>query len=108
MDSAEVIDIGRDALYILLKLLAPIMAVSLLVGLMIALFQALTQIQEMTLTFVPKIVAVFLTIMIALPWMLRTLDDFTHDLADRIVETQTTELDGRSNEGPEAGVEEGG
>ncbi len=101
MEAAEVIDIGRDALYVLLKLLAPIMLVALLTGLSIALFQALTQIQEMTLTFVPKIVAVFVTIMIALPWMLRTLDDFTHELFDRIVLSQTAELQGRGNEGPE-------
>ncbi len=102
MDSAEVIDIGRDALYILLKLLTPVMLVSMMVGLAIALFQALTQIQEMTLTFVPKIVAVFLTIMICLPWMLRTLDDFTHDLADKIVESQTAEIKGQVGvEGPE-------
>lgn len=102
MDSAEAIDIGRDALFVLLKLLAPVMLVSLLVGLSIALFQALTQIQEMTLTFVPKIVAVFFTLMIALPWMLRTLDDFTHDLADKIVMTQTAEIEGQEGpEGPE-------
>lgn len=102
MDSAEVIDIGRDALYILLKLLTPVMLVSMLVGLTIALFQALTQIQEMTLTFVPKIVAVFLTIIITLPWMLRTLDDFTHDLAEKIVESQTAEIHGQTGPaGPE-------
>lgn len=102
MDSAEVIDIGRDALFILLKLLTPVMLVSLLVGLSIALFQALTQIQEMTLTFVPKILAVFLTIMISLPWMLRTLEDFTHNLADKIAMSQTAEIQGQTGpEGPE-------
>lgn len=94
MEAAEAIDIGREALFVLLKLLAPVMLVSLVVGLIIALFQALTQIQEMTLTFVPKIVAVFLTIMITMPWMLRTLDDFTHDLAEKIITSQTQEQGG--------------
>lgn len=99
MEAAEAIDIGRDALFVLLKLLAPVMLVSLVVGLMIALFQALTQIQEMTLTFVPKIVAVFFTIMITLPWMLRTLDDFTHDLTEKIITSQTDELGGDDGSG---------
>lgn len=84
MGGAEVLDIGRDALYILLKMSAPVMIVSLVVGLIVALFQALTQIQEMTLTFVPKIIAIFLTLMIALPFMGATLGDFNEELMERI------------------------
>lgn len=84
MNGAEVLDIGRDALYILLKMSAPVMIVSLVVGLIVALFQALTQIQEMTLTFVPKIVAIFLTLMIALPFMGATLGDFYEELMERV------------------------
>jgi flagellar biosynthetic protein FliQ len=94
MESAEVIDICREALIVLLKLLAPVMLASMLVGLTVALFQALTQIQEMTLTFVPKILAVFLTLMLALPFMLRTLTDFTHELAEKIIVSQTAEHGG--------------
>ncbi len=84
MNGAEVLDIGRDALYVLLIMSAPVMIVSLVVGLVIALFQALTQIQEMTLTFVPKIAAIFITLMIALPFMGATLGDFYLELMDRL------------------------
>jgi len=85
MNSLEVIDIIRDGLYVLLKISTPIMLVAMLVGLLIALFQALTQIQEMTLTFVPKIIAMFFALMLFLPYMLNTLTTFTEELFDRIV-----------------------
>ena len=85
MDSVEVIDIARQAIWVLIKISAPIMIVSLLVGLIIALFQALTQIQEMTLTFVPKVLAIFATMILTMPFMINTLVDFTNDLSDRIV-----------------------
>lgn len=84
MTPLEVIDIGRDALWTLLKVGAPAMLVALFVGLAIALFQALTQIQEMTLTFVPKIIAIFLTLMAALPFMYQTISDFTERLQEKI------------------------
>lgn len=64
---------------------APVMIVALVVGLAIALFQALTQIQEATLTFVPKILAMLVTLMLMLPFMLHTLSDFTIRLQDKIV-----------------------
>ncbi|MBM3617463.1 MAG: flagellar biosynthetic protein FliQ, partial [Alphaproteobacteria bacterium] len=60
MNSMEVIELIQEALILLLKISAPVMLVALVVGLAIALFQALTQIQEMTLTFVPKIICIFL------------------------------------------------
>ncbi len=85
MTPLEVIDIGRDGLWTLIVVAAPLMAVALVVGLIIALFQALTQIQEMTLTFVPKILAMFFTLMAVLPFMYTTLSDYTERLAERIV-----------------------
>ncbi len=90
MNGTEVLDIGRDALYVLLIMAAPVMIVSLVVGLVVALFQALTQIQEMTLTFVPKIVAIFMTLMIALPFMGSTIADFYEDLMDRMAVPETS------------------
>ena len=85
MTPLEVIDVGRDALWTLLVIGAPAMGVALFVGLVIALFQALTQIQEMTLTFVPKIIAIFFTLMLVLPFMFQTLSDFTERLQEKIV-----------------------
>ena len=63
---------------------SPVLLVSLVVGLAISLFQAVTQIQEFTLTFVPKIVLVFLTLFLLFPWITRTLTTFTTDLITRI------------------------
>lgn len=84
MNPLEVIEISRDALWVLIKVGAPVMLVALLVGLIIALFQALTQIQEMTLTFVPKIIAIFFTLMLALPFMYEQLKDFNEEMMERI------------------------
>ena len=69
MTGAEILDVGRDGIWTLLKVAGPMMIVGLVVGVIIALFQALTQIQEMTLVFIPKIVAIFLTMLVALPFM---------------------------------------
>lgn len=84
MTPMEVIDIARDALWVLLKIGAPTMAVALIVGLLISLFQALTQIQEQTLTFVPKIIAIFFTLMLVLPFMFDGLHDYFDDMMERI------------------------
>lgn len=84
MTPIEAIDIGRDALWVLIKITTPIMAVALSVGLVISLIQALTQIQEMTLSFVPKIIAIFFAVMIFLPYIERELSDFATRLAERI------------------------
>ncbi len=91
MTELEVIDIAKDALWILLIAGAPVMALAMGVGLLIALFQALTQIQEMTLTFVPKIIAVFLGLMVFLPFMFSTLEDFTMRMFERM--TQVGQFD---------------
>ncbi|MEM1019421.1 MAG: flagellar biosynthesis protein FliQ [Sphingomonadales bacterium] len=69
MTGAEVLDVGRDAISTLLVVAGPPMAIGLGVGLVIALFQTLTQIQEMTLTFVPKIIAIFASLLLLLPFM---------------------------------------
>jgi flagellar biosynthetic protein FliQ len=81
----DAIDIGRDAIVVSLKLGGPIMLLALVVGIVISLFQALTQIQETTLTFVPKIVAILLAMMLLLPFMLSTLVSFTERLFDRVI-----------------------
>ncbi len=69
MNGAEVLDIAREAIITLVLVSAPLMLVGLAVGVVISLFQALTQIQEMTLVFVPKILAIFVTLLLALPFM---------------------------------------
>ena len=84
MTPVDAVDIAREAIIVALKLGAPIMLVSLGVGLAISLVQALTQIQEMTLSFVPKIFVIFLTVLLFLPFMLSTLTGFTHEMVGRI------------------------
>ncbi|HAD24439.1 MAG TPA: flagellar biosynthetic protein FliQ [Alphaproteobacteria bacterium] len=85
MGPADVLDVGRDAIYVMLQVSAPVMLVGLGVGLIIALFQALTQIQEMTLTFVPKIIAIFVSLLIFLPFMGQVLDGLMGRIAERII-----------------------
>ncbi len=85
MNQLEILDIARDAVWVSVKIAAPIMIVALVVGLIISLFQALTQIQEMTLAFVPKILVIFLSLLVFLPFMLSTLTNFTEELVDRII-----------------------
>jgi flagellar biosynthesis protein FliQ len=85
MDEGALIEIGRDAIIVTLKLGAPLMLIALLIGLIISLFQALTQIQEVTLTFVPKIVVVFIAMLLLAPFMLHTLTDFTERIMQRAI-----------------------
>jgi flagellar biosynthetic protein FliQ len=87
MDVAQVLDVSREAVIVTLKIGVPIMLVALIVGLVISLFQALTQIQEMTLSFIPKMIAIFLSLLLLMPFMLSTLTTFTHGIADRIIHT---------------------
>lgn len=72
--------IANQALYTALLVSAPVLGVALVVGLLISILQATTQLQEMTLSFVPKIVAVFIVIIIFGPWMLNVMTSFTYDL----------------------------
>lgn len=85
MTDTEIIDVAREALLICIKIGAPVLLIGLVVGVSIALVQALTQIQEMTLVFVPKILAIFLAMFFFLPWMMTILTDFMHELADRMI-----------------------
>ncbi|GIX18077.1 MAG: flagellar biosynthesis protein FliQ [Rhodothalassiaceae bacterium] len=84
MNGADVLDIAREAIWTLILVAGPVMAIGLVVGLVIALFQALTQIQEMTLTFVPKIVAIFLSLLLLLPFMGQAMQHLMTQLVDRI------------------------
>ena len=85
MTGPEVLDIAREAIYTLILVAAPVMLVGLAVGVAISLLQALTQIQEMTLAFVPKILAIFMALLIALPFMAQQLHAEMLRLAARIV-----------------------
>jgi flagellar biosynthesis protein FliQ len=85
MNGAQVLDIARDGIWVMLLVGAPMMAVGLVVGIIIALVQALTQIQEQTLVFVPKILAIFITMLIALPFMGAVMSGYMTRLADLIV-----------------------
>jgi flagellar biosynthesis protein FliQ len=84
MNGTEVLDVARDAVMTLVIVSAPLMLVGLLVGVVISLFQALTQIQEMTLVFVPKILAIFAAMLIALPFMADALHGHMLRIAARI------------------------
>ena len=85
MTGPEVLDVSRDAIFTPVVLSSPVMLVGLAVGLAISLLQALTQIQEMTLVFVPKILAIFVAMLLALPFMADVLQSYMTRLAARIV-----------------------
>ncbi|PJI43437.1 flagellar biosynthesis protein FliQ [Ferrovibrio sp.] len=84
MTAVEVTDVMREAIWVLLKVAGPAMLVSLTVGMVIALFQAVTQLQEPTLTFVPKIVAIFGALILTMPFMIGTMVTFMEQLAQKI------------------------
>ena len=88
MNEAEIIDVVRQSILISLQLGAPVMLVGLVVGVSIALVQALTQVQEITLVFVPKIVAIFLSLFFFFPTMVAILISFMETLAERMVHIQ--------------------
>jgi len=85
MTGPEVLDVARDAIVTLVLVASPLMLVGLVVGVAISLLQALTQIQEMTLVFVPKILAIFLAMLIALPFMADVMQGEMVRLATRIM-----------------------
>ena len=85
MTGPEVIDVARDAILTLVLASSPLMVVGLVVGVVISLFQALTQIQESTLVFVPKILAIFVAMLIALPFMADLLQSHMKRLLARMV-----------------------
>lgn len=80
MTEGQVIDVARETLWIIIKVSAPLLLVSLIVGLVISIFQTVTSIQEQTLTFVPKLLAIFLVIMLTGNWMMKTMVDFLVEL----------------------------
>ncbi len=85
IDSMQfVIDMGREALTVALKLSVPLLAVGLVVGLSVSVIQAVTQIQEQTLSFIPKILAVVGTLIVLMPWMLGVIVEYTRDVLMRI------------------------
>lgn len=92
MNEAEVIEICRQAIEVMLKIVGPILLAGLLIGVIVSLIQAVTQIQEMTLSFIPKMLVIFGLTIWLLPFMMATLGGFTQSLTDRIVQI------GRSNE----------
>lgn len=85
MNATDVLEVSREAIWVMLKISAPLMLVALAVGLIISLFQALTQIQEQTLTFVPKILVLFATFVLTIPFMSTTLIEFTRELMAKAV-----------------------
>jgi flagellar biosynthetic protein FliQ len=85
MTGAEVLDISREGVWVLVIASLPMMLVGLIVGVVIALFQALTQIQEMTLVFVPKILAIFITMLLVLPFLGATMAGYMDRIVDMII-----------------------
>ncbi len=81
----QILDTAKDAVLTIIKLSAPLLGVALIVGLAISIFQATTQIQEQTLSFVPKIIAVFLALFLFGAWMMTTLKEFTLRIYDNIL-----------------------
>lgn len=86
MDQEAVITIAQNALLTVIYVSAPLLLVSLIVGLAVSVFQATTQIQEATLSFIPKVLSVILTIAVLGSWMLSMLTDYTKNLYDSILQ----------------------
>ena len=85
MNSEQALDVLHEALLVTLTVAAPMMIVGMVVGIAVSLFQAMTQIQETSLAFVPKLLALFIALFIFLPFMLSELAKFTENIMDRIV-----------------------
>ena len=84
MDQVAVLEVSREVFIVILKTGGPILAAGLVVGLLIAIFQTLTSIQEMTLTFVPKIIIIFGAVIVFMPFMINAILVFSRSLYDRI------------------------
>jgi flagellar biosynthetic protein FliQ len=76
--------VSRQTFETMLLVGGPVLLVSLIIGILISIFQAITQLQEMTMTFVPKIIAVFITLLVALPWMVKVMVGFTRSIFENI------------------------
>jgi len=90
MNEAEIIEICREAIIVMLKVVGPVLLAGLIVGIVVSLVQTVTQIQEQTLTYIPKMLVIFGLIIWLLPFMMATLTGFTHNLTDRIVQIGMT------------------
>ena len=88
MEQTEIIEVVREAILLSIQLGAPVMLIGLAVGVTIALFQALTQVQEITLVFVPKILAIFMAIFLLFPGMVTIMTAYMQTIADRIIGLQ--------------------
>jgi len=86
MTAADTLDFARESIYLLITIAAPAMLTALIVGVVIGLLQALTQIQEQTLVFVPKILAIFLVLLIALPFAGEAMATYMDNVAARIAQ----------------------
>jgi len=84
MDAQQVFTAGQQGLYLLLLVAAPILIAVLVVGLVVSVFQAATQINEATLSFVPKLIAIFIALIVAGPWMITTMTDYMRRLYESI------------------------
>jgi flagellar biosynthetic protein FliQ len=85
LNGPEVVDIARDAIWVLVQVSAPVMIVGLAVGVVISLIQALTQVQEMTLTFIPKMLAVFASFVVFMPFMSSSMNGLMERVIARII-----------------------
>ncbi len=85
MNENEIIDVAREAIMLCIRISMPVMMIGLIVGVSIALLQALTQVQEITLVFVPKILAIFMAIFLFLPGFAGSMVSFMDKIADRII-----------------------
>lgn len=85
MNESDIIDIARESILVMMRVGGPILMIGLAVGVLVSLIQAVTQIQEATLAFVPKLMVIAIALLILLPFMLSSLTEFTQGLFDRIV-----------------------
>ncbi len=85
MNPADVLDLGRETVIVMIKVAGPVMMVGLVVGIIVSLVQTLTQIQEQTLVFIPKILAIFVALLLFLPLMTAFIEQFWRDIAARII-----------------------
>jgi flagellar biosynthetic protein FliQ len=86
MDPQEAVDLGREALWTMLVIGSPVLVAGLVVGLIVGLFQAMTQIQEQTVAFVPKLVVMILVLSVSLPWLVSQMLQYTTELIGGIPE----------------------
>ena len=80
MDTATVIDLSRETLILAIKIVAPALCMGMVIGILVSLFQAVTSLQEQTLTLIPKMLAVAVTLLVLLPWILTSLVEFARGL----------------------------